>query len=99
MFGVSESHIRRAINVLVEAARAQASYADVKALGADEKFVGRRLRYLTIFHDPLEIRTHGTVEGRKADTFATFKDDSIAHQWRRLIMKDGIIYKNTFSSL
>jgi transposase len=82
MFGVSESRIWRAINVHVEAARAQASYADVKALGADEKFVGRRLGYLTIFHDPLEIRTLGTVEGRKANTFATFKDDFIAHEGR-----------------
>lgn len=82
MFGVSENRIWRAINVHVEAARTQTSYADVKALGVDEKFVGRRLGYLTIFHDPLGIRTLGTVEGRKADTFTTFKDDYIAHQGR-----------------
>lgn len=41
-FGVSENRIWRALNVHVETARAQASYADVKALGVDEKFVGRR---------------------------------------------------------
>jgi transposase len=80
MFGVSDNRIWRAINIHVEAARAQTSYADVKALGVDEKFVGRRLGYLTIFHDPLGIRTIGTGQGRKADTFATFKDDFIAHQ-------------------
>lgn len=80
LFGVSENRIWRAINVHVEAARAQASYAEVKALGADEKFVGRRLGYLTIFHDPLGTRTIGTVAGRKADTFATFKEDFIDHQ-------------------
>ncbi len=61
MFGVSNNRIWRAINVHVEAARAKTSYADVKALGVDEKFVGRRLGYLTIFHDPLGIRTIGTV--------------------------------------
>jgi len=80
LFGVSENRIWRAIHVHVEAARTQASYADVKALGADEKFVGRRLGFLTIFHDALGIRTVGTVEGRKADTFATFKEDFIAHE-------------------
>ena len=80
LFGVSENRIWRAINVHVEAARAQASYADVKALGVDEKFVGRRLGYLTIFHDPLDPKTIGTVEGRKADTFEDFKEDFIAHE-------------------
>ena len=80
LFGVSENRIWRAIHVHVEAARTQASYADVKALGVDEKFVGRRLGFLTIFHDALGIRTVGTVEGRKADTFATFKEDFIAHE-------------------
>lgn len=80
LFGVSENRIWRAIHVHVEAARAQASYADVEALGADEKFVGRRLGYLTIFHDPLDPKTIGTVEGRKADTFEDFKADFIAHE-------------------
>ena len=80
LFGVSENRLWRAINVHVEAARATTSYADVEALGVDEKFVGRRLGYLTLFHDPLARRVIGTVEGRKADTFATFKDDFIAHQ-------------------
>jgi transposase len=80
MFGVSEGRIWRAINVHVEVARAQATYADVAALGVDEKFVGRRLGYLTIFHDPLDPKTIGTVEGRKADTFKDFKEDFIAHE-------------------
>jgi transposase len=80
MFGVSENRIWRAINVHVKAARAKTSYADVHALGVDDKYVGRRLDYLTIFHDPLARRVIGTVEGRKADTFATFKDDFILHQ-------------------
>ncbi len=80
LFEVSENRIWRAINVHAEAARAQASYADVKALGVDEKFVGRRLGYLTIFHDPLDPKTIGTVEGRKADTFEDFKEDFIAHE-------------------
>lgn len=39
-----------------------------------------RLGYLTRFHDPLGIRTIGAMAGRKADTFATFKEDFIAHQ-------------------
>jgi transposase len=80
LFGVSENRIWRAINVHVEAARAQASYADVKALGVDEKFVGRRLGYLTIFHDPLDPKTIGTVEGRKAETFEDFKEGFEAHE-------------------
>lgn len=80
MFGVSENRIWRAINAHVAAARATTTYADVTALGVDEKYVGRRLGYLTIFHDPLGIRTIGTAEGRKANTFATFKADFIAHQ-------------------
>jgi transposase len=80
LFGVSENRIWRALTVHVEAPRAKAASAGVKALGPDEQCVGRRLGYLTIFHDPLEIRTLGTVEGRKAHTFATFKDDFIAHQ-------------------
>ena len=80
LFGVSENRIWRAINTHVEAARAQTAYADVTALGVDEKYVGRRLGYLTRFHDPLGIRTIGTAEGRKAHTFATFKEDFKAHQ-------------------
>ena len=80
LFGVSENRIWRAINAHVEAARATTSYADVVALGVDEKYVGRRLGYLTIFHDPLGIRTLGAMEGRKADTFAAFKPDCIARQ-------------------
>jgi transposase len=80
LFGVSENRIWRAINAHVEAARAQTTYAEVEALGVDEKYVGRRLGYLTLFHDPLGRRTIGTVEGRKAETFAAFKVDLIAHQ-------------------
>jgi transposase len=82
LFGVSDNRIWRAINAHVEAARADTAYADVAALGVDEKYVGRRLGYLTIFHDPLGRRVIGTAEGRKADTFATFKDDFILHQGR-----------------
>jgi hypothetical protein len=77
---VSESRVWRTVNAHVKVARAQATYADVTALGVDEKFVGRRLGYLTIFHDPLDPKTIGTVEGRKADTFEDFKEDFIAHQ-------------------
>ena len=80
MFGVSEKRIWRALHAHVEAARAQTSYADVEALGVDEQYVGRRLGYLTIFHDPLDPKTLGTVEGRKADTFKTFKDEFEAHE-------------------
>jgi transposase len=80
LFEVSENRVWRTINTHVEAARAQASYADVKALGVDEKFVGRRLGYLTVFHDPLDPKSIGTVEGRKANTFEVFKEDFEAHE-------------------
>lgn len=80
MFGVSDNRIWRAINVHVASARQATTYTEVTALGVDEKFVGRRLGYLTLFHDPLTRRVIGTAEGRKADTFETFKADFVNHQ-------------------
>jgi len=80
MFDVSEGRIWRAINAHVETARESMTYETVQALGVDEKFVGKCLGYLTIFHDPLNQRVIGTAEGRKADTFDTFRKDFIAHQ-------------------
>lgn len=80
MFGVSENRIWRAINVHVASARQATTYTEVTALGVDEKYVGRRLGYLSIFHDPLARRVIGTAEGRKADTFETFKADFVSHQ-------------------
>ena len=80
MFGVSEHRIWRAINVHVASARDSVSYQEVKALGVDEKHVGKRLGYLTVFDDPIARRVIGTVEGRKAATFKTFKVDFVAHE-------------------
>ncbi len=80
MFGVSENRIWRAINVHMASARQATTYTEVTALGVDEKYVGRRLGYLSIFHDPLARRVIGTAEGRKADTFETFKADFVSHQ-------------------
>ena len=80
MFGVSENRIWRAINIHIESARQATSYSEVTALGVDEKYVGRRLGYLSIFHDPLARRVIGTAEGRKADTFETFKTDFENHE-------------------
>ena len=80
MFGVSDNRIWRAINVHVASARQATTYTEVTALGVDEKYVGRRLGYLSIFHDPLARRVIGTAEGRKADTFETFKADFVSHQ-------------------
>lgn len=80
LFGVSENRIWRALNAHVETARVATTYAAVAALGVDENYVGRRLGYLTVSHDPLARRVIGTVEGRKAVTFNTFKQDFVAHQ-------------------
>lgn len=80
MFDVSEGRIWRAINAHVESAHEDMTYAAVEALGVDEKFVGSRLGYLTIFHDPLNPRVIGTAEGRKANTFKTFRQDFVEHQ-------------------
>ena len=80
MFGVSENRIWRAININIESARQATSYSEVTALGVDEKYVGRRLGYLSIFHDPIARRVIGTAEGRKADTFETFKTDFENHE-------------------
>lgn len=80
LFGVSENRIWRAINTPMESARKTTSYTEVTALGVDEKYASRRLGYLTIFHDPMARRVIGTAEGRKADTFATFKTDFVEHQ-------------------
>ena len=82
LFGVSENRIWRALHVHVESARESMTYGDVTALGVDEKHVGKRLGYLTLFHDPLARRVIGIVEGRKADTFATFKADFERHEGR-----------------
>lgn len=79
MFGVSDNRIWRAINTHVEAARSTSSHAEVTALGVDEKHVGRRLGFITLFHDPVARRVIGSAEGRKADTFTTFKADFLAH--------------------
>jgi len=51
MFGVSENRIWQAIDVHVESARQATTYSEVRALGVDEKYVGRRLGYLSIFTD------------------------------------------------
>ena len=80
MFGVSQSRIWRAINVHVESARQATSNSEVTALGVDEKYVGRRLGYLSIFHGPTARHVIGTAEGRKADTVETFKSDFESHE-------------------
>jgi transposase len=64
----------------VASARQATTYTEVTALGVDEKFVGRRLGYLTFFHDPLTRSVIGTAESRKADNFETFKADFVSHQ-------------------
>jgi transposase len=79
LFGVTENRLWRAIGVHVDGARDSTSYAEVVALGVDEKHVGRTLGYVTLFHDPLNPRVIGVVEGRKAETFATFKQDFVSH--------------------
>ena len=80
MFGVSENRIWRAINFHVESARQATTYTEVRALGVDERYVLRRLGYLSIFHHPLARRVIGNAEGRKADTFETFKADFESHE-------------------
>ena len=46
----------------------------------DEQYVGRRLGYLTVCHDPIARRVIGTVAGRQAVTFNTVTQDFVAHQ-------------------
>jgi len=79
LFGVSEGRIWRSINTHVEAARSLSSHASVMVIGVDEKHVGRRLGFITVFHDAEQRRVISTMEGRKSTTFETFKDDLIAH--------------------
>jgi len=80
LFGVSEGRIWRAINIHVEAARETSSHASVSLIGVDEKYVGRRLGFITLFHDAEQRRVISAVEGRKATTFEAFRDDLVAHQ-------------------
>ena len=79
LLGVSEGRIWRAINVHVEAARERSSQESVTLVGVDEKHVGKRLGFMTLFHDVEQRRVISCVEGRKADTFDTFRDDLVAH--------------------
>lgn len=80
IFDVSQGRIRRAINAHAESAPETITYDTVEELGVDEKFVGRRLGYLAMFHDPLNPHVIGTAEGRRADTFDTYRKDFVAHQ-------------------
>jgi len=91
MFGVSENRIRRVIKIHVESARETVSHAEVQTLGVDENLVGRRLGYLTLSYDPIARRVIGTVDGRKAETFKTLREDLVPHEGRpesiRLILQ------------
>jgi len=78
LLGVSDKRVWQTLNVWVETARRQESFADVVHLGVDEKHVGR-LGYLTLFHDLGRRRVLFGTPGREAGTFATFRADFTAH--------------------
>lgn len=79
LFGVSAGRIWQALNVHVEAARAKESHAGVRRLGVDEKQAGRRIGFLTLFHDAAQRRVLFGTAGRDAKTFEAFKADFLAH--------------------
>lgn len=79
LFGVSAGRIWQALNVQVEAARAQESHAEVTRIGVDEKHVGRCIGFISLFHDATRRRVLFGTSGRDAQTFESFKTDFVAH--------------------
>lgn len=79
LFGVSAGRIWQTLDVHVEAARAKESHAEVTRIGVDEKHVGRRLGFITLFHDAAQRRVLFGTAGRNAQTFEAFKADLLAH--------------------
>lgn len=79
LFGVSAGRIWQAQNVHVEAARAKESHAGVRRIGVDEKHAGRRIGFLTLFHDTAGRRVLFGTAGRDAETFKAFQTDFLAH--------------------
>lgn len=72
LLGVGEGRLWRSLGALVDQAHAQADMREVKAIGIDEKHVGRG-RVMTVVH---EAEARGRVlhvsEGAKADNVAQF---------------------------
>jgi len=79
LFGVSAGRIWQALNVHVEAARAQESHAEVTRIGVDEKHVGRSIGFISLFHDATGRRVLFGTAGRDAQTFESFNTDFLAH--------------------
>lgn len=79
LLGVSDGRLWRSLNALVEATYAQADMSAVKAVGIDEKHIGRN-RVVTVVH---EAASPGRVlhmsEGAKAENVGTFVEALVAH--------------------
>lgn len=72
LLGVTEGRLWRALGALVDAAYAQADMRGVKAIGIDEKHVGRS-RVMTVVHAAeARVRVLYVSEGAKADNVAQF---------------------------
>lgn len=79
LLGVSGNRVGRVLDFHVDAARAKEDYAGVRAIAVDERSAHRGQRYVTVFHDAQARRVLFAVAGRKADTFAAFVEDLVAH--------------------
>lgn len=79
LLSVNEQRLWRMITSLVQSARDQESYTEVKHIGVDEKHVGR-LGFVTLFHDADERRVIFDMKGRDAKVFEAFVKDIQAHE-------------------
>ena len=79
LLGVSDGRLWRALNALVDQAYAQADMRCVKAVGVDEKHVGRG-RVVTVVHEAAQPgRVLHLSEGAKAENVGAFVEALVEH--------------------
>lgn len=81
LFGVNDARLWRSLGALVDAARAKADMSAVKAVGVDEKHVGRG-RVITVVHDASPAKRGRVLhlsEGCKAANVGLFVEALKAH--------------------
>lgn len=77
---VDDNKLWRMMNYYTEAARQLEDYSDVRKIGIDETSKTKGHDYVTLFVDLEKRKTIFVVEGKDAETIASFKKDLTEHK-------------------
>jgi transposase len=79
ILGETDQRLWRVLHAHVDAARAQADWSEVVAVGADEMNRRKGHNYVTVFADLEAKRVLFGVEGKAAGVWAAFAEELVAH--------------------